>query len=232
MKDVLGQAMYDYYCKLKPSKLWIHNTYGEKEDMPVKLYFRDKERMPRLEQIALQECKGNVLDIGAGAGSHALALQESGHEVTAIDISPKAVEIMKLRGVKQAQVRNVFAYDEKQFQTILLLMNGIGLAGDIAGLRRFLQHAKTLLHQEGQMIFDSSDVAYLYDYKLPNQENYYGEIAYQYEYKKQKTDWFTWLYIDRKLLLQIATEEGWQASVLFEDKFDQYLVKLTIKESL
>ncbi len=49
---------------------------------------------------------------------------------------------------------------------------------------------------------------------------------YQYEYKKQQTDWFNWLYIDKKKLIQIAGEQGWETQILFEDEFDQYLAKL------
>ncbi len=230
MKDVLGQAMYDYYFKTNPSKLWIHNTYGEKEDMPVRLYFREKNKMPRLEQLALQECRGSVLDIGAGAGSHALALQQAGFAVTALDISPKAVEIMKHRGVEDALTDDIFCFQRQQYDTLLLLMNGIGLAGSLSRLRLFLQHAKTLLHPGGQLVFDSSDVAYLYDFEPPLTEKYYGEVSYRYEYKKLKTEWFTWLYIDQRMLSKIADEEGWQTAVLYEDTFDQYLAKLTLKD--
>ena len=229
MKDVLGEAMHDYYFKNSPAKLWIHNTYGDSEDMPVKLYFRDKNRMPQLENLALQHCKGKVLDIGAGVGSHALALQQSGLLVTAMDISPKAVEVMKQRGVANAVTGDILSYNEDKFDTLLLMMNGIGVTGNIKGLRLFLQRAKNLIHENGQLIFDSSDVAYLYDYKLPQRENYYGEILYQYEYKNQQTDWFTWLYIDVRQLIKIAGEEGWNVLLLGEDKWDQYLVKLTLK---
>ena len=229
MKDVLGQAIYDHYFKNSPEKLWIHNNYGASEDMPVKLYFRTIDHMPKLEQMALRLCKGTVLDVGAGAGSHTLELQENGFDVTVIDISPKAAEVMKHRGVKTIETGDVFAYHKNTFDTLLFMMNGIGFTGNIERLRLFLQHAKTLINTKGQLLFDSSDVAYLYDYKLPQRETYYGEITYQYEYKKQKTDWFTWLYIDRYLLAKIAAKEGWKTTVLGEDKMDRFLVRLTLK---
>ena len=229
MQDVLGTAMHDYYFKNHPQKLWIHNNYGEPEEMPVRIYFRNENRMPKLEQMALQLCKGTVLDVGAGVGSHALALQGKGYEVTAIDISAKAVEVMKLRGVKTAINGDVFCYQNNQFGTILLMMNGIGFTGNTTKLRLFLLHAKTLINKGGQLLFDSSDVAYLYDYKLPQRETYYGEISYQYDYKNERTDWFTWLYIDRYLLAEIAEEAGWKTEVLGEDNWDRFLVRLTLK---
>lgn len=229
MKDVIGEALYDFYTKTARAKLWIHNKYGPKEEMPLHIYFRKEEDMPELELIALQNCKDKVLDIGAGAGSHALLLQQKGADVTALEISPKAAEVMKLRGVKTIIEQDIFKFEVGGFDTLLLLMNGIGLAENIGDLKKFLQHAKKLLNQGGRLIFDSSDVAYLYEGTPPEMENYYGEIMYQYEYKKQRTDWFSWLYIDKKKLTEIAGEEGWETEILFIDEFDQYLAKLVLK---
>ena len=230
MNDVLGQALYDYYTKAAPGKLWIHNTYGPKEEMPVHIYFRKPEDMRQLELVALQNCKGKVLDIGAGAGSHVLALQQKGIDVTALEISPKAAEVMKMRGVASIVEQDVFEFETGGFDTILLLMNGIGLTGSISRLRTFLQHVKKLVNRNGQLIFDSSDVAYLYNGKPPEKDRYYGEIMYMYEFKKQKTDWFSWLYIDKRKLAKIAGEEGWETEILFKDEFDQYLARLVLKE--
>src|SRR4051812_16470613 len=110
MIDVLGQAIYDHYHNLKPAKLWIHNKYGPKEEMPVETFFRNGDELPDLEWLALNNCLGKVLDIGAGAGSHALLLQQSGFDVTAIDISPLAVKVMKERGVLNAFEQDIFTY--------------------------------------------------------------------------------------------------------------------------
>jgi SAM-dependent methyltransferase len=229
MIDVLGQAIFDFYDRKPLSKLWIHNKYGKKEEMPVATYFRGVLEMPDLELIALQNCTGKVLDIGAGAGSHALELQDKGFDVTALEISAKAAEVMRLRGVEKIVEQDIFTYDTEQFNTLLLLMNGIGLTGNISGLKQFLEHAKILLNGQGQLIFDSSDVAYLYDHEIPQMDHYYGEIKYRYEYKKQKTEWFSWLYIDKQTLTKTAAEAGWQTAILFEDEFDQYLAKLVMK---
>lgn len=226
MKDVLGAAILDYYKKNLRQKLWIHNKYGRKEEMPVEIYFRTEKEMPLLELKALQECKGSVLDIGAGAGSHALALQKRNIPVTAMDISEKAVKVMKARGVKKAIQEDIWHFNKEQYDTMLLLMNGIGLTANLQGLQRFLTQAKNLLAPNGQLLFDSSDVAYLYKGKIPAGENYYGEIAFQYEYKGEKSDWFTWLYVDQQTLKNLAKQEGWQVQILFVDEQDQYLARL------
>jgi len=226
MKDVLGQAIYDHHTQNSPGELWIHNTYGPKEAMPIDAYFREEDDMPDLEWLALNECRGRVLDVGAGAGSHALQLQERGFEVKAIDISPLAVKVMQERGVKNAATQDIFTYDGEQFDTILLLMNGIGLAGDIENLNKLLAIFKNMMAKGGQLLFDSSDIAYLYEGNLPA-DKYYGEITYQYEYKNQKTPWFKWLYIDEHKLTEVALSAGFSTEVLYEDEFNQYLVRLT-----
>lgn len=230
MEDVLGQAIYDYHHKLSRASLMIHNKYGLPENMPVDMYFRPWKEMPPMEWIALKNCKGEVLDIGAGAGSHALVLQQKGFDVTAIDISEKAVEVMKERGVQKAIVQDIFLYNEKQYDTLLMLMNGIGLAGTVNHLIDFFNHAKTLLKPGGQMLFDSCDVTYLYDEgKLPG-AHYYGEVAYQYRYKQHRTKWFNWLYIHKELLTELCVETGLAIKILHEDDHDQYLAKLTVKD--
>ncbi|RXK83551.1 class I SAM-dependent methyltransferase [Filimonas effusa] len=228
MKDVLGKAIHDYYQMLKMGKLWIHNKYGPKEEMPVDVYFRREEDMPEMELLALKQCTGKVLDVGAGAGSHALWLQQQGITVTALDISPAAAAVMEARGVQQVVAQDFFTVTSGGYDTLLLLMNGIGIAGTIEGLHRFLQHARTLLQPGGQLLFDSSDIAYLYEGRALPESPYYGEIAYRYEYKGQKTDWFSWLYIDKNRLEAIAAAEGWRMELLQEDEYGQYLVKLTM----
>jgi SAM-dependent methyltransferase len=226
MKDVLGQAIEDYYYKTSTGKLWVYNKYGPKEEMPVEIYFRNADDMPELEWVALQYCHGRILDIGAGAGSHALFLQQAGMDITALEISPKAANVIKARGIKNILHQDFFMLNaRKKYDTLLLLMNGIGLAGTLDGLRVFLQKARKLLRPDGQLIFDSSDIAYLYRGRPPKGTPYYGEVSYQYEYHRIRSDWFNWLFIDRRTLTAIAGEEGWKVELLFKDRFSQYLVR-------
>src|SRR5690606_16891191 len=114
-QDVYGAALFDFYKTGKTAPLILHNNYGEDEEMPVDLFFREEEEFPELEFIALSLCDGVVLDVGAGAGSHCLYLQNRGFEVTALEISKTACEIMKDRGVKQVVNANIFHYRKKKF---------------------------------------------------------------------------------------------------------------------
>jgi SAM-dependent methyltransferase len=208
--DPFGNALTDYYLNNKSETLWLHNSYDVPEEMPVDIFFRSPEDMPELELIAMENCSGTILDVGAGAGSHALFLQDAGKTVTAVDISGAAADIMKNRGVKKVINDDVFTLKGQRFDTLLFLMNGIGLTGTRSGFIDFLGHAKSLLNPGGSLIFDSSDIAYLYQEGLtPTPGKYYGEVSYCYEYKKQKGAWFNWLYLDKATLEKIAKQAGW-----------------------
>lgn len=228
-KDIYGCFLSDYYYSKLKSDVLLHNNYGEVEELPVDSFFRTEEEMPDLEIFALNLCKGKVLDIGAGTGVHSLLLQKNGFDVTAIELSEGACEIMKTQGVKNIICGDVTQYKEEKYDTLLLLMNGIGFCGYISDLKTFLAQAKTMIKPEGQILFDSSDVAYLYEETEPDSDSYYGEIDYQYEYNGEKSDWFSWLYLDQKTMQEIAYECGWHLQIIYEDEDEQYLGRLTLK---
>lgn len=224
--DIFGKALLDHHHGILSSKLWLHNNYSHAEEMPIDIFFRDKSEMPELELLALDICRGKILDIGAGVGSHTLALQNRGADVTAVEISATACNIMEDRGILKVINADIFDFSNKKFDTLLLLMNGIGLTETLTGFRKFLNHAKTLLNPTGQLVFDSSDISYLYDDISMPADKYHGEISYQYEYDGQFGDWFNWLYIDSDLLVKMASGEGWDTEVLYDDGMDQFLVRL------
>ncbi|WP_270089628.1 class I SAM-dependent methyltransferase [Sphingobacterium sp. SYP-B4668] len=227
-RDVYGEALQDYFATGEElSPLLLHSSYGDIEEMPIDIFFREDEDYTELEFIALSLCDGKVLDVGAGAGTHALYLQQKGFEVEALEISTVATNIMAQRGVHHILNKNIFQLQNTKYDTLLFLMNGIGLAEDIEGFKRLLKHCKSLLTTRGQLLFDSSDISYLYEeYRIPKPDHYFGEINYQYEYKGIKGSPFKWLYLDQKMLIKIAREENWVVQILFEDDNDQYLVRM------
>jgi SAM-dependent methyltransferase len=228
--DVLGQAISDYFHQAHGGRLWVHmrsagGVAGEfpREEMPVKYYFRSADEMPELEWTALQHCRGRILDIGAGAGSHSVALQQLEQNVTALEISPLAADVIKARGVRRVLCQDFFTLtDDEGYDTLLLLMNGIGLAGTLEGLHTFLRKARELLRPGAILLFDSADISYLYTHPSPP-SGYYGELLYRYEYRRRLSNPFPWLFLDPKTMKKFAAEAGWQMEILFEDSSDQYL---------
>jgi SAM-dependent methyltransferase len=223
--DVFGEALKDYYQDRFMGPLLLHNSYGEPEEMPVEVFFREEADLPGLEKFALSSCRGRILDAGAGAGSHSLILQNRGHDVTALEISAAATGIIKALGVEKVLHEDILKYDREKYDTVLLMMNGIGLVQTLDGLRHFLRHATKLLRENGQILMDSSDISYLYE-EVVKPDHYYGEIKYQYEYKRVRGEWFGWLYVDQETLFDIARTEGWLMQVIYENDDDQYLARL------
>ena len=194
----------------------------EEDEMPVAHLFRSFGQMPRLEQKALEMAHGRVLDIGAGAGCHALALQERDIEVKAIDISPLSCEVMSERGIKDVECVNLFDPQlQGRYDTLLLLMNGTGIAGKLERLPSLLNRLKELLADGGQILVDSSDLRYIY-LNAP----YYGEVDYQMLYKNVKGEPFDWLYTDPALLASISKQCGLQCEIVAEGEHYDYLARL------
>ena len=227
----MGAAILDYQTKGKAGKLSILSSMFEEDEMPVKHLFRNLEEMPILEQKALSLAKGKVLDVGAGAGCHALALQAQSIAVKAIDISPLSCEAMELRGVMDAECINLFdEHLETGFDTILLLMNGTGIAGKIENLPVLFNRLKALLNKGGQILIDSSDIKYIYEnedgsFDINLNAAYYGEVDYQMVYKDVKGDSFDWLYVDFPLLKSIAESCGLHGELIAEGEHYDYLAR-------
>ncbi len=229
--DPFVEAFRDFLNGKTNEELAIYVNNEFSENMPVGYFFRSYNEMPQLEQIALKECKGNVLDIGAGAGCHSLILQEKGIDVTALDINKGFVDIMEQRGIKRIVHSDIFDFNKGRFDTLLMLMNGIGFTVDFKGLERFLSQAKELLNPNGRILLDSSDLLYLFEeedgsYKIPLTGDYYGKVVYQIEYKNRKGEPFKWIFIDYSTLLQYAHKMGYKCELLYANNF-HYLAKLT-----
>lgn len=230
--DPMGAAIRDYQIKGKASRLRVLSSMFDEDEMPVAHLFRTFNQMPRLEQKALSMAKGRVLDIGAGAGCHALALQERGLEVKAIDISPLSCEVMKERGVKDVECVNLFNPQlQGKYDTLLLLMNGTGIAGKLNRLSMLLNRLKELLAEGGQILIDSSDLKYIYENEDGSMDidlnaPYYGEVDYQMQYKNIKGEPFDWLYTDPMLLASISKQCGLNCEIVEEGENYDFLARL------
>ncbi|ASW74084.1 methyltransferase [Chryseobacterium piperi] len=231
MKDLMGKAIWDYYHHEGPEDLQTETSISELDELPVDYLFRDFEEMNELEQKALELANGKVLDIGAGAGSHALYLQNERHlNVTALDISPKSIEVCKLRGVENTVCTNILDFSEGTFDTILLLMNGTGIFERLTTIDTYLQKLYSLLNDNGQVLIDSTDILYMFDRDedggvyIPA-GGYYGELDYVVHYKGESEDPIKWLYLDFQTLKNAAENNGFSIEKVTQDE-DAYLALL------
>lgn len=243
--DPMGAAIADFWRNGIAGRLRVFSPDFDEDEMPVADLFRTFDEMPTLEQTALRLATGRTLDVGAGAGCHSLALQERGIDVTAIDISPLSVQTMRAQGVVRALEQDFWNVRE-QYDTILMLMNGIGIVGTLDALPRFFAHIDSILAPGGQLIVDSSDVRYVYEdedsstglapsYLRRNEQGieidpetgrYYGEYLYQMQYKRIRGAEFPWLYIDFATLARAAEAAGFRAELIQEGAHFDYLAKI------
>lgn len=235
MKDLFGKAMFDFQTNNSPENIITETTISEEDEMSVDYLFRSYNEMPKLEQKALQLATGKTLDVGCGAGSHSLSLQNDRNlDVTSIDISAKAIETCKLRGVKNAKVQNILDFEGEKFDTIILLMNGVGIFGKLENCNKFLTKLKSLLNPGGQILLDSSDIIYMFDEDedggkwIPSNNDYYGELVFNISYKGEKEEPFDWLYLDYNTLQNGAIANGLKCELILEGEHYDYLARLSI----
>lgn len=234
MKDLFGKAILDFQTNNSPEDLITETSISEADEMSVAYLFRNYNEMPKLEQKALQLAKGRILDVGCGAGSHSLSLQNDRNlDVFSIDISANAIKACTLRGLKNTKVQDILTLENEKFDTILLLMNGTGIFRTLKETPQFLQKLKSLLNPNGQILIDSSDIIYMFDededgaYEVPANV-YYGELTFTVSYKNETEETFPWLYLDYNTLQNAAFANGLQCELILEGEHFDYLAKLFI----
>ena len=233
--DPVGHAVWDYLNGMQDESILVRTDIAEDEQLMPSHFFRTFEHMPVQEQEALRRCSGKILDVGAGAGAHSIWLQDHGFEVDALEISPLSCETMRKRGVKNVHLLDIQSLNDPKYDTILLLMNGAGIAQTLPGLRVLLQHLKTLLNPEGKILADSSDLLYLFTDENGDSwvdiasDTYYGQMEYQLTYKSIKGKPFSWLFVDAETFCDYAEFCGFTVKDRFAGAHFDYLVELILK---
>lgn len=233
-----GLALRAYFGGDSEAQLRIRRDDGLEVPLPVAVFFRSPDEFSSIEMAALERCRGHVLDIGAGSGLHSLFLESEGLRVTALDISPEAVEIMQARGLGDVRCNDILDFEEAPFDTLLSLGHGLGIVGDLPGLQRFLSQARRLMQGDGQLLADSLDVERTDDpmhlaYHEANRRagRYVGETRVRFEYGDRVGPYCAWLHVDPETLRQCAALAGLNCEVLRFEESGEYLARLTPKPS-
>ena len=231
--DPMGRAIYEYHKFGKAEDVVVHSSMFDDDVIPIETLFRGLVEMPAIERVALEAAYGDILDVGAGSGCHSLALKGLGKKAVAVDISPLSVQVMKERGV---DARLVNFYDKsftETFDTVLMLMNGTGIIGNLDNIGNFFARLKQILKPGGCLLIDSSDLRYLFEEEdgsimIDLADDYYGQVDFQMQYKDDIGEPFDWLYLDFNTLAYYAEENGFKAEVIAEGEYYDYLAKLTV----
>ena len=239
LHDPMGSAIADFWRHGVAGRLRVFSPDFDEDEIPVESLFRTYDEMPALERRALQMASGRILDVGAGAGCHSLALQKMGKDVTAVEISALSAATMRDEGVERVLEQDFFrlAIDpavpllKEPFDTILMLMNGIGIAGSLERLPQLFACFDRLLAPGGQVLLDSTDLCYLFEedgvIEIPEGDRYYGELEYQMQYKRVKGQTFPWLYLDPDTLKEEASRHGYNAEIIAQGDNYDFLARVT-----
>lgn len=233
LKDPMGLAIKDYFNGDTKAVIRVDTNLTEDEELPAYYLFRTFEELPALEKKAIEMTHGKTLDVGCGSGCHSLILQERGIDTKAIDISQTSVEIAKQQGVEKVDCIDFFDLREEKYDSLLFLMNGIGLVQTLDGLDHFFKHVKTLMNEGAQILLDSSDVIYMFEeedgsFLVNLNDKYFGEMEYYLSYKGLKGEPFKWLYVSFELLHDEAIKHGFKCEKIMDGEHFDYLAKLTL----
>jgi SAM-dependent methyltransferase len=228
--EPLAAALVDHHRTGRPRRVAATRADGVRFDIETEEYFTLGGELAALDALALEHAQGRVLDVGAGAGRHALALEARGLEVVAIDVSPLCVALCRARGVREARVFDVMRLDSAEpfgvFDTLLFGMQTLGVAGGVAPLRKLLERLRACLAPGGRLIVDSSDLFEAWEGDDSDRSPSRGEIVLSTRYRGWRGEPFPWIYLAEEDLSRIAREVGYAVEPLGRVERGEYLLAL------
>ena len=166
---------------------------------------------------------GRVLDVGAGVGAIAFPMVRAGLDVTALEVLPEAVAYLRKRGVIDVRLGGVEALDaDDRFDTIVCLMNGVGLAGSLSGVPAFLRALERHLRPGGTILLDSTDPS---EWDAPDDGRAVGELHMQLGFDGEWGPPFPYLYASPAELFGAAAGVGLIGTVVARTGDDRYLAE-------
>jgi len=223
--DAFGQALREYHDGGEAYEI-VERDDGYVDANPVEMYFRPYGEWNAGERKAIERAEGRVLDVGCGAGRHALYLQERGYDVVGLDLSPGALNVAEERGLEETArmaVTDLADYDGEPFDTVLMFGNNFGLVGTRERAPEVLS-ALSAATTDGAVIFAESMDPYATDdpghleYHERNEERgrMAGAIRMRVRYKHAATDWYDYLLVSREEMESVVEGTGWRVREFVE----------------
>ena len=220
----------DHYRTGRPRRVRALRADGVEFEIETEEYFTLGGELAELDALAIERCHGRVLDVGAGSGRHALALQARDLEVVAIDVSPLCVALCRERGVRRAHQFDVMKLDSEgpfgRFDSLLFGMQTIGVAGGTEALEILLGRLRGCLNPGAELIVDSSGLRDAWDGEVADDSPARGEIVLSTRYRGWRGEPFPWIYLDEESLGWIADRAGFEMEILGRVESGEYLAAL------
>lgn len=230
-EDAYGQMIWTYHKGREVFDI-VERDDGLINAMTPKGYFSDYEDWHPIEQKAMGFVKGRVLDIGCGAGRHSLYLQKKGFDVLGIDISPLAIKVCKLRGLKKAKIMSIedVNFKPNSFDTIIMLGGNFGLFGSFKKARRLLKRFHDITSENALITADTRDPyktdnpAHL-EYHRVNKEKgrMGGQVRIRIRFEKYVGRWFDYLMVSQEEMKEILKRTGWKIKEFIDSDDSGYV---------
>lgn len=218
-QDVFGRELIDYMNGSNRCEVIERDDGYLDVNDDLTVYFDSYENWPPHHRKAIRHAKGRVLDIGCGAGRHALYLQQKGLRVTGIDVSPLAVKVCRMRGLRDAKVVSITQIKPAlgRFDTVVMLANNFGLFGNPRRARWLLKRLHGVTTDGAVILAESTDPysdrnAAHKQYQRRNRDNgrLPGQLRVRLRYRQYKTPWFDYLLVSKHEMKEIVSGTGWR----------------------
>ncbi|HUU21646.1 MAG TPA: class I SAM-dependent methyltransferase [Phycisphaerae bacterium] len=245
-QDAYGQAIWDCYHQRGGYEINERDDGFVGVSMGPPAYLAEFEDWPARQKQAIRLARGKVLDVGCGAGRVALYLQSKGLEATGIDVSPRAVEVCRLRGLKKAEVLSITQLGPKfgVFDTIVMYGNNFGLFGSFRRARWLLRRFRNLTTPAGRIIAETNDPygtggparpsrrCHLEYHKRNRKRGRMGgQVRIRARYLTYATPWFDYLMVSKDEMRRIVAGTGWKITRFFDSKGSGYVAVLEKEHS-
>ena len=225
-EDAQGHAIYDYWKGMEVREIieredgYIDATEGPSQ------YLSEYKDWPQHEKKAIKFARGKVLDIGSGAGRHAIYLQNKGLDVMGIDNSPMALKVAKERGLKKTKLLSITQITSRlgQFNTITMLGHNFGLFSNFKRARWLLKRFHSITTEDARIITETLDI---YQTEKPEHLWYQehnrkrgkmsGQMKLRVRYKEFINPWFEYLMVSKPEMEEILEGTGWKVSKYLDD---------------
>jgi len=221
-QDAYGHQMYDYLKGIRDvSEIVERNDGFFGVSTGAKYYFAEYRDWHDREKKAMQYVRGRVLDVGCGAGRVSLYLQKKGFDVLGVDVSPLAIGVCKMRGLRNARVLPITKLCSKlgRFGTVIMFGSNFGLFGNRKRAKWLLKRLYRMTTENARIIADSLDP---YKTNDPDHLRYHrfnkrrarmaGQLRIRVRYRKYVTPWFDYLLVSQQEMANILDGTGWESN--------------------
>ncbi len=221
--EPFGQALLSYW-RGNESAVLIHEfKTGKKNRCRFPYFSALMENFYRLTMLLII-AGVKFWFLGQELGVHALEPEKRGYEVTAIDICPQALHIMKERGIKDARQQNFLHFEGERFDTVFMLGHNIGICETLKGIKGLLRKCERLLRSDGQLL--PSSVKEPESAIFPDRKGYPGEQEFRLSFEGNVGPWMHWLHVDFDTLAPHVLECGWSVEKLINTEEGGFLARL------